>query len=139
MFSKALGIATQFTKPFILSRYTVGKECSSAVATCVIVNEDGWFLTAAHVLQFMKNTDDAVTEYLKRDEREAAIREADDIDKKERRKRLRALSRPSSDDPIGYSAWCGHDGVKVAEYAWTNQEVKEDIFSLENFLMELQQ
>jgi hypothetical protein len=51
MFREALALASEFTLPVILSRRTVGGMCSSSLGTFVVVNRDGWIVTAGHILR----------------------------------------------------------------------------------------
>ena len=51
MFAKAVGIASQFTRPVILSRLFYDKSVESGMGAFVVVNDEGWIITAAHVFQ----------------------------------------------------------------------------------------
>jgi hypothetical protein len=54
MFSKAYKIATQYTFPLIISSRFYDLSLESDLATFVIINPEGWFITAAHVLEGLK-------------------------------------------------------------------------------------
>ena len=51
MFAEAYKIATQFTFPLIISNRFFDGTIESGLGSFVIVNDEGWILTAAHVLQ----------------------------------------------------------------------------------------
>ena len=51
MFSNAYKIATQYTFPLIISNRFYDQSVESGLGSFVIINEEGWFITAAHVLQ----------------------------------------------------------------------------------------
>jgi hypothetical protein len=53
VFSKAYEIARHFTLPIVLSKRTVGGECSATIAAAVLINEDGWIVSAGHVFEEM--------------------------------------------------------------------------------------
>jgi hypothetical protein len=53
MFQRAYKIAMGYTAPVIISRRTIAGECSSGVAACVLLNEDGWILSSSHVLKMI--------------------------------------------------------------------------------------
>jgi hypothetical protein len=50
MFAKACTIARQFTFPIIISNRTANGKCASGIGTYVIINEEGWFITAFHII-----------------------------------------------------------------------------------------
>lgn len=51
MFAKAVGVAQQFTWPVVSSRLFYDKSVESGMAAFVLVNDEGWIITAAHVFQ----------------------------------------------------------------------------------------
>ena len=51
MFSEAYMIASQFTFPLIISNRFYDESIESGLGSFVVVNDEGWILTAAHVLQ----------------------------------------------------------------------------------------
>lgn len=50
MFRNACAIARQFTRPVILCRQSVAGVCSSSIGSFVVLNDEGWILTAAHII-----------------------------------------------------------------------------------------
>jgi hypothetical protein len=51
MFSKAYQVAKNFTRPVAISWRTANGNVQAALATFIVVNKDGWVITAAHVMQ----------------------------------------------------------------------------------------
>ena len=51
MFARAIEIATAFTNPYIGLRRRASGELFTTTGAFVLVNEDGWFLTSAHVIE----------------------------------------------------------------------------------------
>ncbi len=59
MFSEAYKSVSEFTRPVIVSMRYYNGTVKSAVGTYIILNEEGWILTAAHLLQpFLKAQQD---------------------------------------------------------------------------------
>lgn len=62
MFSKAYELAVQFTHPLVVATRFFDKEVETTLGALVIVNEDGWIVTAAHHLlhavTFQKHKDE---------------------------------------------------------------------------------
>ena len=51
MFSEAIAIAGEYTRPIIVTKRTEDQNIMCGMATFIVVNDAGWALTAAHVLQ----------------------------------------------------------------------------------------
>lgn len=51
MFADAYDVARGYTRPVVLSHRDLEGKCGSAIGACVVLNADGWCLTAAHILQ----------------------------------------------------------------------------------------
>jgi hypothetical protein len=50
MFARAIEIARKFTFPIIISHRKINGKCSAGIGACIIINEDGWFITAFHII-----------------------------------------------------------------------------------------
>ena len=55
MFSEAYKIATQYTFPLIISNRFFDGTVESGLGSFVVINEEGWIITAAHVLQGLQS------------------------------------------------------------------------------------
>jgi hypothetical protein len=51
MFRDAYEKARAFTRPVVQFGLTVEGKCTAGAAAFVVVNSDGWFVTAAHVIK----------------------------------------------------------------------------------------
>jgi hypothetical protein len=51
MFSAAYSIASKFTLPIIISQRHVSGICSSGIGSFVIINREGWYVTAFHIIE----------------------------------------------------------------------------------------
>jgi hypothetical protein len=52
VFREGNALARNFTWPIIMSRKTVGGECT-AIGAYTVVNDEGYFLTAFHIVKAM--------------------------------------------------------------------------------------
>ena len=50
MFADAYDQVKNFTRPVVVSNRTWDGTVSCAIAAFVVLNDDGWFATAAHIL-----------------------------------------------------------------------------------------
>ena len=115
MFKSPIALAQKFTSPVVLSRLTIAGKCSSAIGTFVIVNRDGWIVTAGHIVEHFEKW--AKGEQLRRAyEAERANIEADaSISARDKKRQILALQKFKSDDTDRSSAWWGRDGVKLVQ------------------------
>ena len=104
MFRNALKTAMGFTLPIVTSIKTYGGKCGSGVGTCVVVNDEGWIVTAAHVLKSIREISDR--EEITR-AKERALSNASRADR--RAKKL----GPTPDDIDKWSTWFGSDGLTL--------------------------
>lgn len=91
MFSKALAQVEQYTLPVIFSRRHWNTQISSGCGTCIVLNPDGWILTAAHIaLETFQLTKDQpeIANYVQ--QRDAIVNDQR-LHPNDKRKRLRAL------------------------------------------------
>lgn len=111
MFVKALKKAFGFTRPVVISTRTVDGTVKSAVATMILVNPEGWAITAGHVF-------DKQVKYSK-DREKIAEAEKSGLEK----------------DPewiTNHSIWWGMDGV-VPEKAYVDRQVDLAVVKLKGF------
>jgi hypothetical protein len=107
MFRDAHKIASEFTLPVIISRKTVSGECSSAIGAFVVINEDGWIVTAAHILELCVKLGSEVTSVRSINAQRDAIRSDTTLTDRDRRKRISKLSFPPKDTTEEFSIWWG--------------------------------
>src|SRR6266496_387155 len=115
MFRQALAVARQFTGPVVLSRRTVGGTCSSAIGAFVVVNHEGWIVTAAHILEQLRTMSEQVDSARAHDAAIAAIEADGSLNRQEKRRRLRAAGHLDRNHTDRFSAWWGRDGVQVSQ------------------------
>lgn len=91
MFATAYNLAAAFTKPIIISSIRQDGRCVSAVGSFVIVNDEGWILTAAHVFSEFQKLADGKNRLLDYMVQRQAIESDQVLARKLKEKRLRAL------------------------------------------------
>ena len=105
MFQKAYAKASGFTWPVVISVRTVAGECKGALGTFVVLNKDGWILTAAHIVEGCFSLNSAAQATTSREVAVAAIRDDASISAKGRSSRLKALGKTKPGDVKNYSSW----------------------------------
>jgi hypothetical protein len=115
MFRDAYERACRFTEPVIDFCLTVEGECSAGLSALVIVNPDGWIVTAAHVVQsaaaLAKADSDARAWETKRD----AIKADTSLSAKERSRQLSGLGQPKKKFPRRAATRWGHHGSRLRD------------------------
>lgn len=115
MFAKAYEIASKFTYPLIISSRHYDDSVTCNIGAFVILNPDGWIITAAHVLdshfQFLENKIE-ISNY----ENEVAL-----ISKNEkltRKQQTKKISRIKKNEKwiINHSFWWGADIYKIDKF-----------------------
>ncbi len=114
MFTHAYKLATGFTRPLVVSRRYFDRTTDCTCGTYVVVNEEGWIDTAAHLLssyiRARRDTDEMAAYY----GAVGAIERDDRIPLAEKYEKLRAIP----DNPkwiTDISSWWGTDGVQISD------------------------
>jgi len=113
VFQAACEIARNYTWPVIISRRTIDGTCSAGIGTFVIVNSDGWIVTAAHILQVMRDVAAEEIQTRQTQDQITSITNDATLNNKERRRRLAAIGHLASDAVDRWSVWWGLDGVNL--------------------------
>jgi len=114
MFAKAYEIASCFTRPIIISLRFYDKSIECGAAAFVVLNEEGWIITAAHIWQHSLLYKKHSNEMKKYEEQIKMIEQDHSLTGKQRKKRLKQI-KPNSRWIINNSIWCGWDGVSVKD------------------------
>ena len=59
MFSNAVPIAAGFTRPVVISSRSAKGECAGIIGAYVVLNREGWILTAGHLLDIVRAQQDS--------------------------------------------------------------------------------
>jgi hypothetical protein len=113
MFSKAFQLAAQFTRPLVVSTRTYDGRVEAGVGAYIVLNREGWIITAAHVFasQIKFNQD---LEAMKAYTDLAAEADSQQLGSKERRRKLMG-QKPDGGWLTHHSFWWGKDGLGIAE------------------------
>src|SRR5688572_14300923 len=94
MFRAAYQKACKFTKPVLQFSVHMDGKCQAGAATFIILNEDGWILTAAHVMMNTLAIRKSNSQSRAWETRRDAINSDTKLSSKERSKQLATLGKP---------------------------------------------
>src|SRR4051812_27989830 len=133
MFRKSYAISSKYTFPVVLSRKAVSGRCSAGIGTFVVVNDEGWIVTAAHILQQFSTMEAEANSVATLKRQRDAVGNDPSLSRKEKQKQLNATGRPSPDTTEKFAAWRAHPRWRVTK-AFLNIAVDIAIAKLDNFL-----
>ena len=115
MFSKAVPVAAGFTRPMVISSRTTQGACSSTIGAYVVVNREGWILTAGHLLDIVRQHQESARRY--QGYRGNVVEFHRDVaaDKRFRKRGVRTFHRPGASSVRNHSVWWGVDGARLVE------------------------
>jgi len=115
MFANAYRIASAFTLPVVISSRLQSGECAGAVGACVVVNRDGWVLTAAHLVAEIMRQQRSAGRHRAHQSDIRQVEQDTTADKRFRKSKVRTLARPVADSVKNHSTWWGRDGVQLRD------------------------
>ena len=115
MFSKAVPIATGFTRPMVISSRTTAGVCSATIGTCVVVNREGWILTAGHLLEIVRQHQESARRYHGYRDNVVEFHRDTAADKRFRKRGVRTFRQPAASAVRNHSVWWGTDGARLVE------------------------
>lgn len=96
MFVKAIEKASQFTRPVIISNRYYDNSITSSLGSFIVINPEGWFITAAHIVNQTQQHQTHLREF--KDYQEGKI------------------PKPNPKWILNHSLWFGKDEHRVARY-----------------------
>lgn len=128
MFAKACERVYKFTRPLIISTRTVDGTVSSSCGTFIIINPEGWILTAGHLFDsFVKYQQDM-----------KKIKEVEEINARKASMAVPgAMTLPDTIQPdpkwiTNHSFWWGGDGLRITS-VYVNREIDIALAKLDGF------
>lgn len=115
MFAEAYEIASEFTQPVIISTRKFNGDVNCGIASFVIINDEGWFLSATHILQSLHLFEQHKTEIASYDEKRNSIENNPNFSDQQKVKRTRRL-KTNSDWITHHSFWWGHDDLRATSF-----------------------
>jgi hypothetical protein len=114
MFAKGYNIASQFTHPVIESMRFYNGTVDCVLGAFVVLNEEGWFVTVAHLLEPFMSFQKHQAEIATHTQQVKAIEVDSSLDAKQKRKRISRL-QTNPKWITNHSFWWGMDGVTVTQ------------------------
>lgn len=117
MFRSAVAKASEFTYPVIMSRRSVAKECGGGCGSFIVVNDQGWIVTAGHVIDQITQMVSEESVARSHESREAAIRTDASLSDRDRRVQLKALGKLDPAKTMHAAVWWGGLGDGLQKVA----------------------
>jgi hypothetical protein len=115
MFQEAYRIASGFTYPLIISTRTAGGECNAGIATFIVLNEDGWIVTAGHAMLELVAVIEAERKARDVEAQIAVVEQDDSLSFKEKRKKVNSLRTPNHTVHRASALWGDFGGSRLVE------------------------
>lgn len=115
MFAKAHRIASGFTFPVVISSRSNKDICNSVIGAYVVINRDGWILTAAHLIDEIQRQCDSVLKHRDHNRKVRKLEQDTVADKQFRKSKVHAFRRPSTGTIKDHSVWWGRDGSQLQD------------------------
>lgn len=132
MFAEAYKKTTKFTRPVIISTRTLGGDVKCGCGAFILINDEGWVLTVAHILSSFFTFQDSKNKLDKYHKEITEIEANEILTSKQKRKKRNKLER--DDNWItNHSFWWGDDKVKIDKLHFFS-EGDIAVGKIENFL-----
>ena len=115
MFATAVPIAAGFTRPMVISSRTAQGACATAIGACVVLNRDGWILTAGHLLEIVRRQQESARRHEGYRGNVIEFHRDTASDKRFRKKGVRTFQRPAETTVRNHSVWWGTDDTGLVE------------------------
>ena len=115
MFANALKSVSVYTFPVIISQRFYDEKVKCSCATFIILNEEGWILTSAHVLSVLNIAKKHSIEYSDYKKRKTEIESNLRLNIKQKNKKIKHL-QVNKQWITNQSYWWGKDGVKINNF-----------------------
>ena len=115
MFSKALPVAAGFTRPMVISSRTSKGVCASTIGAYVVLNREGWIVTAGHLLEIVRQQQESARRHQGYRGNVIEFQRDIEADKRFRKKGVRTFQRPTAASVRNHSVWWGVDGAGLVE------------------------
>lgn len=116
MFADAYQTATAFTAPLVTAFHRPDGGCGSMTGALVFLNNEGWALTAWHLVKDIREIDAQSGRNQTRIAEAQAVLADRSIDERERKHRLKAIGKPIRSEADRYYILCGQPGLKLGNF-----------------------
>lgn len=108
-------MAQGYTLPVVVSFCKGDGSTGSLIGAFIVLNEEGWILTACHIVEEIKNLTEQCALYSAHVEKVSQINSDKSLNKAKRKKELRQLNKPTN-PIVNLSVWWGRDGWNVESF-----------------------
>ncbi len=115
MFANALKKVQEFTFPVIMCKRLVTGEIQAACATFVVLNPEGWVITASHVIGDLRLSSQHQSELREYNNKVEDIRSDAKHTEKQREHKLKSMPR-NPQWITNISCWWGMDGLQIVDF-----------------------
>lgn len=114
MFAEAYAKARSFTKPVVVSTRFWDGTVKCGVSAFVVLNEEGWIVTVAHLFDSLFLSQQHSEQIAKYNNQVEAIRQDQKLDTKRKKKKLRRL-KANPRWITNHSFWWGRDDITIRD------------------------
>jgi len=114
MFADAFKLARCFTKPVVISTRFFDKTVESECAAFIVLNDEGWIITVAHLWRSYYACQQHAKEMSDYNGQIQTIQQGQRLDAKQKRKRIDRL-KTNPKWITNQSFWWGHGGIQVKD------------------------
>ena len=115
MFINAYDKASKFTRPVIISTRTFDGEVKCGCGAYVLLNNEGWILTVAHILNSFFAHEQHAGEVRKYNQEIEDIKNNKLLNEKQKQKKIRRII-PNKKWVVNHSFWWGEDGIQIDKF-----------------------
>jgi hypothetical protein len=115
MFRKAYLIGSKFTLPVIISSRFIDGRVECGIGSFILLNKDGWILTAAHIMSAMMKAQEDALKIEEYNHKILEIENDERIESKTKRKRINRLNKDNN-WIINQSYWWAYDPFIIEEF-----------------------
>jgi hypothetical protein len=119
MFTKAIKIVSAFTQPVIICKKYESGNIECGCASFILLNSDGWGLTASHVLNDFHLYNQQSKQHEENDKLIFSVHNDSSLNLKQKKKKISQIPRINN-RIVELSYWWGSDNVQVENYTWNN-------------------
>lgn len=114
MFAAACSIARNYTRPVIVLSRLANGDCRTSNGTFVIINSDGWFVTANHIIEGITKNQESISKYNDLQKQRKTVEDDTSIKTNEKFRRLKALKIPDDLVTHEFVLW-GMQGLSLRD------------------------
>lgn len=120
VFSEAYELASQYTWPVIITSKTIDDVVSCSGGAFVIINDDGWFITVAHIFDLSKKLDYSEPLVSKYTQEVDQIQQNNSLTETDKINRINKLEK-DPDWLTDLSYWWGMDDAEIKNVAFLEE------------------